>query len=63
MGDVGQELQLRGGLLPLMHLFPNERSHPGSSIPWTHSDVQLQQWLAGSQAYLAAVQELASCHA
>lgn len=60
--DVGQELQLRGGLLPLMHLFPNEASHPGSSIPWQDSDLQLQQWLARSQAYQEAVRQLDTCH-
>jgi hypothetical protein len=60
--DVGQELALRGGLLPLMHLFPGEESHPGSSIPWQNSDLALQQWLRTSPAYAAAVTELDSCH-
>jgi hypothetical protein len=29
VSDVQQELSLRGGLLPLMHLYPNETTHPG----------------------------------
>lgn len=40
VSDVRQELLLRGGLLPLMHLYPNESTHPGwlvgrSVVVWT----------------------------
>lgn len=61
--DVQQELSVRGGLFPLMHLYPNETSHPGSSIPWTPEDVRLQQWLASNAAYQEAAAALPSCHA
>jgi hypothetical protein len=63
ISDVQQELSVRGGLYPLMHLYPNEWTHPGSSIPWTHQDIKLQQWLAHDPAYQAAAAELSTCHA
>jgi hypothetical protein len=62
ISDVQQELCARGGLFPLMHLYPNETSHPGSSIPWQAEDLKLHQWLKGDAAYQAAAAELPSCH-
>lgn len=61
--DVEQELAVRGGLLPLMHLFPDEASQPGSSVPWTPQDVALRDLCASSPAYAAAVAELQHAHA
>lgn len=60
--DVEQELSVRGGLFPLMHLFPSEQTHPGSSIPWQPVDIKLQQWLQHNAAYQAAATELTACH-
>ena len=51
MSEVESELQLRGGFLPLMHLFPQEEEYPGLSIPWTPADQQLQAWMRGSALY------------
>lgn len=62
LADVQGELAVRGGLLPLMHLFPNEETHPGLSIPWTAADQQLQRWLRTDPAYQAAAAELAAGH-
>ncbi len=60
--DVEAEMSVRGGLLPLMHLFPSQQSHPGNSIPWQPEDQKLQQWLATSAAYAAAAGELRHAH-
>lgn len=62
ISDVQQELSVRGGLFPLMHLYPNETSHPGSSIPWQPEDTRLQQWLKADAAYQAAAALLPTCH-
>lgn len=63
IADVQQELSVRGGLFPLMHLYPNEQTHPGSSIPWQQDDLRLQQWLTHNAAYHAAAAELPCCRA
>lgn len=60
--DVSAEVSVRGGLFPLMHLFPSEDDHPGLSIPWQQEDHQLQQWLVNSQAYQQAVYDLQTAH-
>jgi hypothetical protein len=60
--DFEAELAARGGLLPVMHLFPSDSRHPGNSIPWQKQDMLLQEWLAGSAAYTAAVEELKHAH-
>eukprot|EP00775_Hariotina_reticulata_P004710 gene4710-4960_t len=60
--DFEAELAVRGGLLPVMHLFPSDRRHPGHTIPWQQQDLLLQQWLVGSAAYTAAVEELKHAH-
>jgi hypothetical protein len=60
--DVSAELEVRGGLFPLMHLFPSEASHPGISIPWEQQDAALQGWMVNSSAYQAAVAELEAAH-
>jgi hypothetical protein len=54
ISEVEAELALRGGFVPLMHLFPREEGHPGLSIPWTPADDRLREWAAGSEAYQAA---------
>ncbi|KAI8462616.1 MAG: tubulin-tyrosine ligase family-domain-containing protein [Monoraphidium minutum] len=54
LSEVEAELQLRGGFLPLMHLFPREDALPGLSIPWTPADAALAAWAAASPAYQAA---------
>jgi hypothetical protein len=60
--DVAAELDVRGGLSPLMHLFPSEATHPGISIPWEQQDTALQAWLLQSSSYQAAVAELDAAH-
>jgi hypothetical protein len=60
--DVASELQVRGGLFPLMHMFPSDATHPGISIPWEAQDVALQAWLAQSSSYQAAAAELEAAH-
>jgi hypothetical protein len=60
--DVAAELDVRGGLFPLMHMFPCEATHPGISIPWEPQDVALQGWLAQSSSYQAAAAELEAAH-
>ncbi|WIA39416.1 hypothetical protein OEZ86_005519 [Tetradesmus obliquus] len=62
VSDVAAELEARGGLLPLMHLFPCEASHPGTSIPWEQQDAALQAWLGSSSSYQAAAAELEAAH-
>lgn len=55
ISEVEAELQLRGGFIPLMHLFPSEEDVPGLSIPWTPADTQLREWLGTSPLYQAAI--------
>lgn len=55
LSEVEAELQLRGGFMPLMHLFPTEEDIPGLSIPWTRADDRLREWLGTSSAYQAAI--------
>lgn len=55
LAGVEAELQLRGGFLPLMHLFPDEQHHPGLSIPWTAADRELHAWAHTSPTYQAAI--------
>lgn len=62
MADVSAELDTRGGLLPLMHLFPSEQQHAGLSIPWEEADEQLQRWMTSSSTYKEAIRELEMTH-
>ena len=59
LAEVEEELQLRGGWLPLMHLFPSPEHHPQVAIPWTEADKALQQWLKTSSLYQEAIRDWA----
>jgi hypothetical protein len=55
--EVEEELRLRGGCLPLMHLFPNAEDYPGVKLPWSEHDKELQEWIKSNEEYQKAVKD------
>jgi hypothetical protein len=55
--EVEEELRVRGGWLPLMHLFPYADEYPGVKLAWSEHDKELREWAKSNKEYQQAIQK------